>query len=111
MNVFRVHGIAVCDDANYFHEHCNDLLPKIGVSGVKSEDILDIIEGHKGKGYGISTQEELGKNTDIHILHVQLVQLVLYKYSDIHVRWLLFRRQCAKLFNVLFYFRLCIGSE
>ena len=27
-----------------------------------AEDIIDIIEGHKGKGYGVSQQHELGTN-------------------------------------------------
>ena len=27
---------------------------------VKAEDILDIIDGYKGGGYGVSTQHELG---------------------------------------------------
>ena len=27
---------------------------------VKAEDIIDIIDGYKGGGYGVSTQHELG---------------------------------------------------
>lgn len=57
---FRIHGIAVSDDASYFHHHCNEMMEAVGITNVRSEDILDIIEGHKGQGYGISTQEELG---------------------------------------------------
>ena len=48
------------DDARYFHHHCNEMLEAVGLKKVRSEDILDVIEGHKGQGYGISTQEELG---------------------------------------------------
>ncbi|XP_045215998.1 uncharacterized protein LOC123566167 [Mercenaria mercenaria] len=54
----RIHGVAVSDDATYFHHHCNEMIEAVGVSA-RSEDILDIIDGHKGEGYGISTQEEL----------------------------------------------------
>lgn len=32
----------------------------MGGLDVKAEDIIDIIEGYKGKGYAISSQEELG---------------------------------------------------
>ena len=58
---FRIHGISVSDNAIYFHEHCNEMLQELGLSEVKSEDILVIIDGHKGQGYGQSTQEDLGK--------------------------------------------------
>ena len=33
----------------------------MGGLDVQAEDIIDIIEGYKGKGYAISSQEELGK--------------------------------------------------
>jgi hypothetical protein len=42
-------------------------LDKLGLSGseedrpaVRSRDIVDIMEGHEGQGYGLSTDEELG---------------------------------------------------
>ena len=61
-NIFcRVHAVSVCDDAKYFHGHCNEMLQTVGLNGVRSEDILHVIDGHKGLGYGLSTQEELGK--------------------------------------------------
>ena len=50
----------MCDDSRYFHGHVNDTLKAVGLGDVKSEDILDVIEGYKGRGYGVSTQEELG---------------------------------------------------
>lgn len=57
----RVHGVAVCDDAIYFHNHCNTLLAQVGLTDIRSEDILNIIEGAKGLGYGLSQQPELGR--------------------------------------------------
>jgi len=56
---FRIHGVAVSDDAGYFHAHCQEMLDAVGLR-TRSEDILDVIDGHKGQGYAISTQEELG---------------------------------------------------
>lgn len=56
-----MHGIAVSDNAKYFHEHCNEMMQETGLKNLSSEDLLDIIEGHKGLGYGVSTEEELGK--------------------------------------------------
>ena len=55
----RVHGVAVCDNNGYFHSHCNKMLSEMGVVDVASEDILDVIDGYKGRGYGESTDEEL----------------------------------------------------
>ena len=37
---------------------------------VQAEDIIDIIDGYKGKGYAVSTQNELGG-------YQQLVKLVI----------------------------------
>lgn len=60
----KVHAMAVCDDARYFHGEINSLLRNVGLqkeggSGVLSEDLIDIVEGVKGVGYGLSTDEEL----------------------------------------------------
>jgi len=47
-------------NAAYFYDKINEDL-RMGGLGVQAEDIIDIIEGYKGKGYAISSQEELGK--------------------------------------------------
>ena len=42
---------------------CQLNMNQVGRTGgiyVKAEDILDIIDGYKGGGYGVSTQHELG---------------------------------------------------
>ena len=49
----------VCDDAAYFYQKINEDL-QIGGLNVPAEEIIDIIDGYKGKGYGKSTEEELG---------------------------------------------------
>ena len=36
---------------------------RTGGIDVKAEDIIDIIDGYKGGGYGVSTQHELGGYT------------------------------------------------
>ena len=46
----------VCDDAAYFTR--KDL--QIGGLDVQAGEIIDIIDGYKGQGYGKSTEEELG---------------------------------------------------
>jgi len=57
----RVHGVCVCDDAAYFLGHIDEHLKDLGLEGVKASDITSVIEGYKGRGYGLSTDSELGK--------------------------------------------------
>lgn len=65
--VNSIHGIAVSDDAVYFHEHLTDILTQVGLEGkVRSHDILNVIEGYKGQGYGIAQEEDYGIYTDIY---------------------------------------------
>ncbi|CAH3172523.1 unnamed protein product, partial [Porites lobata] len=53
------HTVNVSDNAAYFYNKINEDL-RIGGIDVKAEDIIDIIDGYKGGGYGVSTQHELG---------------------------------------------------
>lgn len=42
----------VCDDVKYFYDYVNEILIELGLIDVRLEEILDIIEGYKGRGYG-----------------------------------------------------------
>ena len=63
----RVHAVAVCDTADYFYNHVDEQLGEYGLTKdaegkpLKARDLVDIIEGYKGLGYGRSTDEELGE--------------------------------------------------
>ena len=53
--------MAVCDNAQYFYDHVDQTLDILGMGDkVKSTDILDVVDGYKGKGYGLTTDEDLG---------------------------------------------------
>ena len=57
--------MCVCDNADYFYEHIDKQLEEFGLkdppgNALHSRDLVDIIEGYKGRGYGLSTDEELG---------------------------------------------------
>eukprot|EP01137_Pigoraptor_chileana_P007453 Opistho-2@53084 len=55
-----VHAITVCDSQEYFHGHVNETLAELGLGHqFRSEDILDVVDGYKGKGYALSTDAEL----------------------------------------------------
>jgi len=54
----KCHAVNVSDNAAYFYNKINEDL-KTGGLDVQAEDIIDIIDGYKGRGYALSTQEEL----------------------------------------------------
>ena len=51
--------MCVCDTSSYFYDHIDEDLKQAGLN-VVARDIIDVIDGYKGEGYGISTNEELG---------------------------------------------------
>ena len=55
----RCHAVNVSDNAAYFYNKISEDL-RSGGTDVRAEDIIDIIDGYKGGGYGVSTQHELG---------------------------------------------------
>ena len=56
----------MCNNAEYFHGHVDEQLKAFGLTTnsegnpLCSRDIVDIIEGYEGRGYGLNTDEELG---------------------------------------------------
>ena len=59
--------MCICADAAYFHTHINQQLEVFGLTSdpqgesLHSHDIVDIIDGYQGRGYALSTDEELGQ--------------------------------------------------
>ncbi|XP_048249910.1 bifunctional D-cysteine desulfhydrase/1-aminocyclopropane-1-carboxylate deaminase, mitochondrial-like [Haliotis rufescens] len=66
-NSLRCHGFLVCDDDVYFYDHIQQTLEEVGLPHVNARDIVDIVPGYKGKGYSISTEEELDFITNVSI--------------------------------------------
>jgi len=60
----KVHGITVCDNAQYFHDHINEVLCDLKIN-IRSEDIINLIDDYRGIGYALSTKEELETLTDV----------------------------------------------
>ena len=44
------------DDSDYFYEHIQETLDAVGLGKIKARDAIDIVEGYKGQGNGISVQ-------------------------------------------------------
>ncbi|XP_022093838.1 bifunctional D-cysteine desulfhydrase/1-aminocyclopropane-1-carboxylate deaminase, mitochondrial-like [Acanthaster planci] len=59
----KIHGMAVGDNAKFFHSECNRILAGVGWGKrhptVQSEDLCEIHDGSVGRGYALSTPEEL----------------------------------------------------
>ena len=62
----RIHAVCTSDSAEFFHRYIDDQLELLGLTEnsegnpLCSRDLVDIIEGYIGKGYGLTTPEEQG---------------------------------------------------
>ena len=69
-NPDRVHAVCVCDTADLFYQHIESQLEAFGLTEdtqgrpIKARDLVDIVDGYKGLGYGKSTEEELGEKVE-----------------------------------------------
>ena len=59
MLTIRCHAVSVADNTAYAYSKINEDLQAGGLD-VQAEEIIDIIDGYQGRGYGLSTQHELG---------------------------------------------------
>ena len=55
---FKIHAINICDNAKYFYNHLDEQIKELNLK-YKAVDLVNIIDGFKGAGYGISTDNEL----------------------------------------------------
>ena len=69
----RIHAICVCDNSSYFYGHIDQQLESMGLARtstgqprLRAADIIDIIDGYKGRGYSLSTDDELSENVLVH---------------------------------------------
>lgn len=60
----RMHAVNVCDDAEYFYRQLDGIGAAWGLGGSFRDDV-DIIDGHVGRGYALSTPGELARLRDV----------------------------------------------
>ncbi len=53
--------MCMCDDADYFLGHIDEHLKNFSIDA-RASDIASVIEGYKGRGYGLNKDSELSKN-------------------------------------------------
>lgn len=54
----RVHAVTVCDSAEYFLGHCQQMLDELELD-VRAGDILSVVDGYKGAGYGLADDADV----------------------------------------------------
>ena len=64
----------MCDNAEYFYNFVDDHFKKLGLTEtnglpINVKDVVDIIDGHKGRGYALSTSEELSMYLKYHVMY------------------------------------------
>lgn len=53
----KIHGVRAWGDSDYFYPHAEHSLAEAGITGINPRDIIDIIDGHVGEGYGKSSTD------------------------------------------------------
>ena len=59
---WRVVGVPVCDDEKYFRARVREIrqeMTGLGVPPPEDPEALDVLDGHQGRGYGLTTPTEL----------------------------------------------------
>jgi len=51
----KIHGVRAWGDSAYFYPHAAKSLEEAGITGIDPTEIIDIIDGHVGEGYGKSS--------------------------------------------------------
>lgn len=62
----RIHAVSVSYSSDYFYNHIDNTLQQMGLlkdngNPLRATDILEVVDGYKGRGYGLSTAEELSE--------------------------------------------------
>mmetsp|Transcript_9254 Transcript_9254/g.22944 ORF Transcript_9254/g.22944 Transcript_9254/m.22944 type:complete len:387 (+) Transcript_9254:230-1390(+) len=60
----KVHAVIVCDNKDYFVAQVQQTFDALGAN-YKAQDLLEIHEGYKGKGYAVSSEQELRTIVDV----------------------------------------------
>ncbi|XP_013407843.1 putative D-cysteine desulfhydrase 1, mitochondrial [Lingula anatina] len=55
----KIHALFVGSDAEFCKAAVNQMLHDVGLTDVRSEDMVDMIESPENQGYGVYTQEDL----------------------------------------------------
>ena len=54
----------------------NETLKAIALEGIRAEDLFDAVDGYKGKGYGLTTENDLGKTAWAALFYIKIPKLI-----------------------------------
>ena len=64
--VYRIHGVSIGIPVDSCYKLVDDHVKELGLVDVNARDIVDLVDGYIGLGYGKSSQQEMGKLLCMH---------------------------------------------
>ena len=61
----KIHTVLVADEMESISQHVKSTLEELGLHNAKPDDVLDIIDGYFGKGYSLTTSEDITDITEL----------------------------------------------
>ena len=61
VRVYRIHGVSIGIPVDSCYKLVDDHVKELGLVDVNAHDIVDLVDGYIGLGYGKSSQQEMGK--------------------------------------------------
>ena len=62
--LYRIHGVSIGIPVNSCYKLVDDHIKELGLVDVDAHDIVDLVDGYIGLGYGKSSQQEKGKHSN-----------------------------------------------
>lgn len=59
--MYRIHGVSIGIPVDSCYKLVDDHVKELGLVDVNAHDIVDLVDGYIGLGYGKSSQQEMGK--------------------------------------------------
>ena len=68
---FRIHAVTTGMKKDVCYDLMDEHIKELGLKGVSSREILEVVDGYRGAGYGLSSHDELSKH-NIVCMHVAM---------------------------------------
>ena len=90
----RVHAVCILYDSEYFYKHISGELEAFGLTTddqgqpIRAQDLVDIVDGYFGLGYGKSTEKDLGTYCNVSKSNIMVLCLLtsIAQLTDIAVQ-------------------------
>lgn len=75
--VYRIHGVSIGIPVDSCYKLVDDHVKELGLVDVNAHDIVDLVDGYIGLGYGKSSQQEMGRLLCMITDKMELLSLIL----------------------------------